>query len=219
MQQMLNGPTYGPEALGKPRQLIILLHGLGADGHDLIGLAPHWSKLLPHAQFISPNAPFQCDRSPLGRQWFSTADDRLLDQGQSSMETAASILNAFIKAELERTNLNFDHISIVGFSQGAMMALHVALRFPKPVAAIVGYSGKLIAPDRIVEDIRVRPPTLLVHGDADTVVPFKSMAIATSALTAVGLPVKSISRPGLGHSIDTEGLLIGGEFLREHLVV
>ena len=87
------------------------------------------------------------------------------------------------------------------------------------MAAIVGFSGKLIAPDRIVEDIRVRPPTLLVHGDADTVVPFKSMAVATSALTAVGVPVKSISRPGLGHSIDTEGLLIGGEFLREHLVV
>lgn len=218
MPQTLNGPIFGPAAGGKPNQLVLLLHGLGADGHDLIGLAPHWAKLLPHAQFISPDAPFPCDTLPSGRQWFSPVGGRLPDHIQSSVEMAAPILSAFIEAELERTNLEASQIGIVGFSQGTMMALHVALRHEKQVAAIVGYSGRLVAPDQIAGDIRARPPILLVHGDADTVVPVESMAIATKALKAVNVPIKSVLRPALGHSIDAEGLSIGGEFLLKYLV-
>ncbi len=157
MTAALSRPDYGPEADLEPGQLVILLHGLGADGNDLIGLAPRWAKLLPRARFVAPDAPFPCDMAPMGRQWFSV-EDRSPERLAAGIETAAPILDQFIDAELDRSNLAPNQTAIVGFSQGTMMALHVALRRTQPVAAIVGYSGRLVAAERLADEIRARPP-------------------------------------------------------------
>ncbi len=136
----LSGPSVPPAAGGAPRQLVIFLHGVGADGNDLIGLAPYFQKALPHARFISPNAPYPFDMAPYGYQWFSlqdfTEEARLL-----GAERAAPVLNAFIDTELARDGLADENLALIGFSQGAMMSLHVGLRRPRPMAGIVSYSG------------------------------------------------------------------------------
>lgn len=215
MTQVLSGPDFYPESDQEPSQLVILLHGLGADGHDLIGLATHWASVLPRTRFIAPNAPFPCDIAPMGRQWFSV-EDRSPERFIAGVDVAAPILDSFIDAELARSKVASGRTAIVGFSQGTMMALHVALRRAEPIAAIVGYSGRLIAAERLADEIRARPPTMLIHGDADSVVPFDSLAAATDALEKLDVPVTGISRPGLGHAIDEYGLSSGGAFLQEH---
>lgn len=210
----LSGPGYPPADGGAARQLVILLHGYGADGNDLISLAPHWARLLPGAAFVSPHAPFPCEMGPFGRQWFGfeNRDSAALLAGA---QAAASPLDGFIDAELARLGLDESRLALVGFSQGTMMALHVALRRPRPVAAVVGYSGALIAPERLAADITVRPPVLLIHGDVDQVVPYQALAAAQQVLEAAGVPVTTETRPGLAHGIDEAGLALGGQFLAQ----
>jgi phospholipase/carboxylesterase len=201
----LDGPRFGPAAGGAARQLVVLLHGLGADGNDLIGLAPHLARGLPEAAFVSPHAPFPCDMAPFGRQWFS-----LQDHGPEAMlagvRLAAPILDGFIDDELARHGLSDERLALVGFSQGTMTGLYGALRRAEPCAQIVGFSGALIGAERLPQEIRSRPPVLLVHGDADPVVPFPALAAAQAALEASGVPVEAHRRPGLGHGIDEQGL-------------
>ncbi|WP_119461503.1 alpha/beta fold hydrolase [Rhodospirillaceae bacterium SYSU D60014] len=208
----LSGPGHPPADGGSARQLVVLLHGYGADGNDLISLAPHWARLLPGAAFVSPHAPFPCEMGPYGRQWFGfeNRDPAALLAGA---QAAAGILDGFIDAELARLGLDASRLALVGFSQGAMMALHVALRRPQPVAAVVGYSGALVAPERLAAEITARPPVLLIHGDADQVVPYRALAAARQVLEAAGVPVTAETRPGLPHGIDEAGLTSGGRFL------
>ena len=210
----LSAPGYPPAAGGPARQLVVLLHGYGADGNDLISLAPHWARLLPGAAFVSPHAPFPCEMGPYGRQWFGfeNRDPAALLAGA---QAAAGILDGFIDSELARLGLDTSRLALVGFSQGAMMALHVALRRPEPVAAVVGYSGALIAPERLADEAAARPPVLLIHGDADQVVPYQALAAARQALEAAGIPVTAETRPGLAHGIDEVGLAMGGQFLAQ----
>jgi phospholipase/carboxylesterase len=212
----LDGPVATPAAGGPAQQLIVLLHGYGADGNDLIDLAPHWAGLLPHAAFVSPHAPFPCEASPQGRQWFGFEgrDNAAIYAG---VLAAASILDHFLDQALERFALPASRMALVGFSQGTMMALHVALRREVAVGGILGYSGRLIAPPQLADEIRSKPPVLLVHGDADPVVPFAALAEAASALTALGVSVTTERRPGLPHAIDPTGLAKGGEFLARNL--
>ncbi len=212
----LTGPTLGPAAGGKPSALVILLHGLGADGNDLIGLAPYWAEALRHVRFIAPHAPFPCDMAPYGRQWFSL-QDRAPGMILAGVEAAAPILDAFIDAELSAYGLGDERVALVGFSQGTMMSLFVAPRRARPLAAVLGYSGALVGAERILSDTRSRPPVMLVHGDADPVVPFQAMAAAQSALSAAGFSVVAERRPGLGHSIDEIGVNKGAAFLARHL--
>lgn len=212
----LDGPRFGPAAGGKPQSLVLLLHGLGADGNDLISLAPYWAKLLPHTEFVSPHAPFPCDMAPYGRQWFSL-QDRSPNMILAGVKAAAPILDAFIDAELAKRGLTDDKLALVGFSQGTMMSLYVAPRRARAPAAVVGYSGALVGAESLVTEVKSRPPVLLVHGDADTIVPFQAMAAAASGLRAAGLTVETLPRPGLPHSIDDEGLIRGGRFIAEHL--
>jgi len=216
MMPRLSGPSRPPASGGKPRRLVILLHGLGADGNDLIGLVPYWARLLPDAEFLSPNAPFPCDMAPYGYQWFSS-QDRSPEAVLGGVRAAAPILDAFIDEALEERGLGSRELALVGFSQGTMMSLFVGLRRAEPVAGIVGFSGRLLAPELLASEVRSRPPILLIHGTEDPVVPHSSLAAAENELKAAGVPVETVSSVGIGHSIDDQGLRRGGQFLKNVL--
>ncbi len=210
----LDGPRYGPASGQAPKQLVVLLHGLGADGNDLISLAPYFAQVLPEAAFVSPHAPFPCDMAPFGRQWFSL-QERTLETMLGGVRMAAPVLDGFLDAELEKAGLTAEGLALVGFSQGTMMALHVGLRREAGPKAIVAFSGALLAPELLPEEIASRPPVLLVHGAADEVVPAQSLPAAVAALEANQVPVTHELRPGLGHSIDERGLQLAMGFLAE----
>ena len=213
MAHALNGPILPPRSGGKPKQLVVLLHGYGADGNDLIGLAPEWVPLLPDAAFISPHAPFPCEAAPFGRQWFGfmgRSPAEVLD----GIKTAAGILDQYLSELLAEHGFNEDQLALVGFSQGAMMSLYVSLRRPKPVAGVVAYSGRLFAAEALAGELHSKPKILLVHGDADEVVLPEAHPLALTALEAAQVPVEGLLRPGLGHGIDGEGVARGGIFLQ-----
>ena len=210
----LDGPRYGPASGQAPKQLVVLLHGLGADGNDLISLAPYFAQVLPEAAFVSPHAPFPCDMAPFGRQWFSL-QERTLETMLGGVRMAAPVLDGFLDVELEKAGLTAERLALVGFSQGTMMALHVGLRREAGPRAIVGFSGALLAPELLPEEIASRPPVLLIHGAADEVVPAQSLPAAVAALEANQVPVTQELRPGLGHSIDERGLQLAMGFLAE----
>ena len=214
----LDGPRMEPASGGAAKQLVILLHGLGADGNDLIGLASHWATLLPDAAFAAPNAPFPCDMSPMGYQWFSV-QDRSSSAMLAGVRAAAPVLDAYIDQELDRIGLPPDKLAFVGFSQGTMMSLYVIPRRDGTVAGVVGFSGRLVAPEMLETETISRPPILLIHGEADDLVPFVSLAQAKQGLEAAGFTVTTVARPGLGHGIDTEGLTHGGAFLKAAFAV
>jgi len=209
----LTGPSRPPARGGKPKQLVIFLHGLGADGNDLIGLAQYWSGLLPEAEFISPNAPFPCTMAGYGYQWLNP-EDRSPEARLAGARAAGALLDGFIDEELAKRGLAAGDAALVGFSQGCMMSLFVGPRRAEPLAGIVGYSGRLVGAEVLGEEVRSRPPILLVHGTHDPVVPYESLAEAETGLKAVGLSVETVSCYGVQHSIDQEGLRRGGQFLR-----
>ncbi|UUX51037.1 alpha/beta hydrolase [Nisaea acidiphila] len=212
----LDGPRMEAAGGGQATALVVLLHGLGADGNDLIGLAPVWAPHLPHVAFSSPHAPFPCDMAPFGRQWFSlqVRTEEVILKG---VREAAPILETFLAQELERHGLGWDRLALVGFSQGTMMSLHVAPRLKEQVAGVVGYSGALVGDDLLDGELASKPPVSLVHGEADEVVPFGAMPAAEAALAGAGIEVESLARPGLGHGIDEEGLRRGLAFLQRVL--
>ena len=207
----LDGPRISPAAGGAARSIVILLHGYGSNGDDLISLAPYWRDLLPNTAFASPNAPERCPGAPGGYQWWGITSLEPNARAAGAAR-AASALNGFIDAELARNALTEDSLALVGFSQGTMMALHVGPnRTPAP-AGIVGYSGMLADPASLAAAVG-RPPVLLVHGDADTMIPVAAMHQSEAALRASGFAVESHVSEGLGHSIDPMGLQLGGRFL------
>jgi phospholipase/carboxylesterase len=210
----LSGPSHPPAAGGKPKQLVVLLHGYGSNGDDLISLAPFFAQALPEAEFLSPNAPFPCEISPMGFQWFGF-EDRTPDMLLGGARLAAEILDRFLDAELAKRSLADRDLALVGFSQGTMMSLHVGLRRPDRIGGILGFSGSLIAPHLLAGEIKSRPPVFLVHGTADQVVPYGALAQAEKALRDAGIPVETESRPGLPHSIDQFGAQKGALFLRK----
>ena len=210
----MDGPRFGPASGDKPEQLVILLHGVGADGQDLIGLAPFLAKTLPNAAFVSPNAPFPCDMAPFGYQWFSV-QDRSPPALLGGVQATAPMLNAFIDSELARHEVSAKQTALIGFSQGTMMSLFVAPRRDEAFAGVVGFSGRLIAPELLADEIQARPPVVLVHGDADEVVPYESLSLAEEGLKTAGIEVETMTRPGLGHGIDPEGMARASSFLAE----
>jgi phospholipase/carboxylesterase len=212
----LDGPRFGP-APGKAKRLILFLHGVGADGNDLISLAPYFAEALPDTAFVSPHGPFPCDMAPFGRQWFSL-QDRTPTMIAAGVQAAAPVLDAFIDSERDRFGLQDRNIALIGFSQGTMMSLYAAPRRANALAGVVGYSGALVAAERLPAEVKSRPPMLLVHGEEDPVVPFAALRAAVTALRAAGIEAHELARPGLPHSIDEEGIAAGIAFLRQVLV-
>jgi phospholipase/carboxylesterase len=210
----LEGPREGPRSGGTPRQLVVLLHGLGANGQDLIALAPVLGQVLPDAVFVAPDAPSPCDMAPFGYQWFSL-QLRTPESLYEGAEGARPVLERFIDAELARYGLGDEHLVLIGFSQGTMMALHTALRRPRACACVIGYSGLLVGGERLAEETVSRPPVLLVHGDADEVVSPQALPAAVEALKGAGVEVEGELRPGLGHGIDEAGIALAARFLKD----
>ncbi len=215
----LDGPRLEPRS-GKARQLVVFLHGYGADGNDLIEIGRAWAGLLPDAAFVSPHAPRPCGQATSGREWFPLTF-REPGERWAGVNAAAPVLNGFLDAELQRLKLPAAALGLVGFSQGTMMALHVGLRRSVPPAAIVGYSGMLVVPenvdpDKFAAEIRGKPPVLLIHGDQDDLIPVQALFHAAQGLAALDIPAEWHISHGIGHGIDQEGLRQGGEFLAWH---
>ncbi|MGE0748003.1 MAG: alpha/beta hydrolase [Rhodospirillales bacterium] len=208
----LNGPRLAAASGGAPDSLVILLHGYGADGRDLIGLAPELADTLPDTAFVAPNGPARCDGAPFGYQWVG----RLTTEPAArlaELRAAAAALDRFIDAELARHGLAEDRLALVGFSQGTMMSLHVGPRRERGVAGILGYSGRLDSPELFAAEVRTRPPVVLVHGEDDEVLPPERSRLAAALLADNGISVETHFRPGLGHGIDMFGVAIGRDFL------
>ncbi|MGD1935341.1 MAG: alpha/beta hydrolase [Candidatus Phaeomarinobacter sp.] len=213
MSTQLDGPRLEPANGGPADRLVVLVHGYGADGNDLIALGRHWQQLLPGAAFVAPNGPQRCDGNPAGNQWFPIT--RLdPDEMARGVEGAASLLDEFIDAELAAHGLDGSRLALVGFSQGTMMSLHIGpRRTPGPVC-ILGYSGALVAPEKLA-DVASKPPVMLVHGDADDMVPVAAMHGAATALGDSDFNVRWHVSRGVGHGIDPEGLQLGGQFVAD----
>ncbi len=215
MVSSLDGPRIAPRGR-TAKQLVVFLHGYGADGNDLIAIAQQWQSLLPDTVFIAPHAPEPCAQAPVGRQWFALnlRDAEELWRGVSQAEP---VLSAFLDAELARYRLGDERLALVGFSQGTMIALHVGLR-RKRAAAIVGYSGMLVGPERLgaVRNAQGRPPpVLLVHGDQDDLIPAEALFVSAEELAKAGIPCEWHLSLGVGHGIDGGGLMHGGLFLAQ----
>ncbi|EZP71829.1 MULTISPECIES: alpha/beta hydrolase [Novosphingobium] len=210
---MLDGPRLAPFSGNAPDALVVLLHGYGSNGEDLISLASMIQPALPNAAFVAPNAPSQIPHMAAAYQWWPIETFSMAERAAGA-DAAAPMLDAFLIAELEAAGLPSNRLLLVGFSQGTMMALHVGLRRTETVAGIVGISGMLVAPDHLQADIRSRPPVLLIHGTEDEVVPFRSMDLANTALTAAGVGVEMHVSPGLGHSVGQDGLEAAAAFAR-----
>lgn len=201
-----------------PKSMVIMLHGVGSNGQDLISLAPMLYNFVPETVFISPDAPFPCDMAPPGTQnsyqWFSLLDrdpDKLLE----GVRTVRPLVENFIEELLKKYALSYDKLVLLGFSQGTMASLYVAPRLKEKIAGVLGYSGAMLGGDEA--EAKQVMPVHLIHGDADDVVSVDAWGAARENLKAKGFPFSGHTTPGLAHSIDMHGIQSGGEFLKKVL--
>jgi phospholipase/carboxylesterase len=214
MSVKLSGPMLPPASGGLPKQAVVLLHGYGSDGNDLIGLAPHWQGLLPDAVFISPNAPEPCRQLAFGFQWFDIAfeGDRLASR-QLGVAQARPVLVDFLEDLWGQTGILPENTLLAGFSQGAMMALHVGLSLDRPLMGIIAFSGAFVPPEGFGGEALAKSPVCLVHGDSDDVVDPELSADADVALRLAGYDVSYHVSPGVGHGIAQDGLAFATDFI------
>jgi phospholipase/carboxylesterase len=213
----LDGPRLEPP--GAPTALVVLLHGYGANGDDLIALGEGWRRRLPQAAFVAPDAPEEVPGMPGAHQWFPLTF-RDPSERWHGVVAARPALDRFLDAELARYRLAADRLVLAGFSQGTMLALHVGLRRTAAPAAIVGYSGLLAGPehlDKTGAEITARPPVLLIHGAEDDLIPVDALHLAREQLAATGVTVEWHVREGLGHGIDPDGQWLAGHFMAQAL--
>jgi phospholipase/carboxylesterase len=212
MSAIAQGPRIAALSCGKPVYLVVLLHGPGADGQSIINQALNWAPTMPKAEFLAAEAPFLQDGDGSGKVWFDMTD---LSAGRmgAGVRAAAPMLDAFLSEVLAERRLPDSHLALVGFSQGAMLALHVGVRRPKQLGAIVAFSGAVYDGDSLAGEIKSRPPVLMIHGEADPIVPFATMTASKELLKANGIPAKSMRRPGIGHEMDDDGIIAAGDFL------
>lgn len=217
MTTEIDGPRLTAKS-GKARQLVVFLHGYGADGADLIEIGRQWRSFLPDADFVAPHAPERCAMSPMGRQWFPLTM-RDPDERWRGVIAARPTLDAFLDAELAKRGMDDRHLALVGFSQGTMMALHTGLRRRVAPRAVLGYSGMLVEGPEQPGEARQnypRPPSiLLAHGEEDEIIPVEALMMSANALAAGNIPVQWHLAPGLGHGIDQTGLVHGALFLAQ----
>ena len=206
-------------ASGEASSVVVFLHGYGADGNDLLGLAEPLAPHLPDTVFVAPDAPEICATNPGGFQWFPIPwiDGSSEEAADRSMEQSIIDLNAYLDSVLEEEGMTADQMILFGFSQGTMMSLHVAPRRDEPFAAVVGFSGRLLQPESLEDELKTRPPVLLVHGDQDDLVPVQSLQDAGQALSELGSEVYDHIMEGTGHGIAPDGLNVALAFMRDRL--
>ena len=213
----LQGPRAAPKS-GATKSLVILLHGYGADGNDLFGLAEPLSGYMPDTAFRSPNAPDRSAMNPMGYQWFPIPwlDGSSEADMQVGFRRSVELLNAYIDDSMAEEGVTAEQTALVGFSQGTMMSLYVAPRRAEQMACVVGFSGRLVD-ENLAQDAKVKPPVLLVHGDLDEMINVSEMSIAETALRVAGFEVRTHVSRGTGHGIAPDGLTLALQFLMEHL--
>ncbi|MFD1914494.1 alpha/beta hydrolase [Halodurantibacterium flavum] len=208
-----------PAKSGQAKSAVIFVHGYGADGRDLLGLAEPLAPHLPDTAFYAPDAPDRCRNNPFGYQWFPIPwmDGSSEVEARTALMRSADLLDSFVDKVLADEGLAPAQLALVGFSQGTMMSLHIAPRRAEPLAGVVGFSGRLLGEEDLPAAIRSRPPVLLIHGDADDVVPPQSMPLAAAALQRAGIDVQTHVSPGTAHGIAPDGLTLALRFLQERL--
>lgn len=216
-RELTSGRKGAP--LGTAKQVVIFVHGYGADGNDLLGLADPLTPHLPDTAFYAPDAPERCVGNPFGYQWFPIPwlDGSSEEAAKASMTRSVDDLNGFIDRVLADEGLPAERLVLVGFSQGTMLSLHIAPRRDTPIAALVGFSGRLMEPERLESELRVKMPVLLLHGDQDDMVPFPSLSEAADALVAASFETYAFVMKGMGHGIAPEGLGQAVGFMRAKL--
>ena len=217
----MSGLKFGRKAArsGRARSIVVFVHGYGADGADLLGLGDALAPHLPDTVFVAPDAPQPCTGNPFGFQWFPIPwlDGSSEEAAREGMAASVALMDAFLDARLAEEGLGPEAMALVGFSQGAMMSLHVAPRRAAAVAGVVAISGRLLVPERLAAEAVVKPPVLLIHGDQDPVVPFEDMGRAGEALVAAGFETFGHVMEGTGHGIAPDGLGVALQFLKERL--
>jgi phospholipase/carboxylesterase len=213
--------TFGRRAArsGRAKSLVVFVHGYGANGDDLLGLADPLAPHLPDTVFVAPDAPDPVTGNPVGYQWFPIPwlDGSSPAAAAAGLAASAKDLDAFLDQQLAAEGLEPQAMALVGFSQGSMISLHVAPRREAPIACIVAFSGRLLEPQRLAAEARSKPPVLLLHGDLDNVVPFEDMALAGDALVKAGFETYGHVMEDTGHGIAPDGLSAALGFLKRHL--
>lgn len=206
-------------ASGVTKSVVVFLHGYGADGRDLLGLADPLSPHMPDTLFVAPDAPDRSTANPMGFQWspIPFIDGSSEAEASAAMIRSIADVDAFLDALIDEEGIAPAQLVLFGFSQGTMMSLHIAPRRVEPVAAVVAFSGRLLVPDTLEAEAVSKPPVLLIHGDADDVVPFAEMSVAGEALTKAGFETYAHVMRGTGHGIAPDGLSVALGFMRDKL--